>query len=192
MIRAALLALTLAAPAIAQTAPDQPKPEDITAATPAPAGPRDCALVEGPFRFCGTSPQFTLAPQADNADVTAYYVTPEAIQAVAIIETAGRADGLTIDALQAEALEILSVSAGIPAGDIPILGRASVTIDGQDHPNFVYFGNVDGVGIVYSNSIVLLDGAVAQFVTLDIGATTYTSRHRALHDRFVSNVQVSL
>ncbi len=176
---AILLALSL--PLQAQVVPKDG--EDETAAVP-------CPLILTPIRFCGASPEFVLTPQNDNADVTSYYATPEGIQAIAIVEELGINDGLTISSLQSAALEILSQSSGQVVSKIPILGRASVTIAGTTWPNFVYSGTIDGISIVYSNSIVLFDDSLAQFVTLEVGVTTYSPRHRDLHTRFLANVQV--
>lgn len=177
-----LMSLCIAAlPAMAQVVPKDG--EDATADVP-------CPLLLAPVRFCGTSPEFVLTPQTDNADVTSYFATPEDIQAIVVAEPLGLRDGLTIPTLQSAALQILSQSSGQVPAEIPILERASVMIAGQDWPNFVYSGTVDGFPIVYSNSIVLFDGSLAQFVTLEIGVTTYSPRHRDLHSRFLANVQV--
>ncbi|WP_224814813.1 hypothetical protein [Hasllibacter sp. MH4015] len=182
-----LLLGVLASPLTAQLVPKDG--DDVAADGAQPAAP--CPVVSGPFRFCGNSPQFTLTPQGDNADVTAYYVTPEAIQAVAVIEPLGSQDGLTIASMQQSALQILSQSTGTSPGTIPILERGTLDVSATSRPNFVYSGVVDGTPIVYSNTIVLLDQSVAQFVTLDIGARAYTDRHRELHARFLSNIQVA-
>ena len=184
-IAVALLSAGLAGGPLGAQAVPQPKNPEV-----APAEAATCPAVRGPFRFCGAPPQFTLTPQADNAEVTAYFVTPEAIQAVAIHEPLGLRDGLSVPLLERGALRILANAAGITPEAIPILARNTVLIDGTPQSNFVYTAFLDGANIVYSNSMVLLQDQLMQFVTLDIGATTYTDRHRELHERFLSHVRV--
>lgn len=149
-----------------------------------------CPLIVSPVRFCGASPQFVLTPQNDNAEVTSYFTTPEGIQAVAIVEDVGVNDGLTLPGLQDAALEILSATTGEAIADIPILRRTSLIVAGVPRPNMVYRGMLNGQPIIYSNTIVLMEDTVAQFVTLETGAMTLTPRHTDLHLRFLANVQV--
>lgn len=179
-----LLALTVPLP-VSVNAQVVPKDEEDEAAVV------PCPVVTGSVRFCGTSPEFVLTPQTDNAAITSYYATPEGIQAIIIAEPLGLQDGLTIPALQSAALEILSMSSGQVPSEIPILERSNVTISGTSWPNFVYSGTIDGFPIVYSNSIVLFADNLAQFVTLEVGVTTLSPRHRDLHARFLANMQVA-
>ncbi|MBL4628504.1 MAG: hypothetical protein JKY00_10795 [Roseicyclus sp.] len=194
MIRAllprAFLSVALIALAGVASAQGVPKPDDVPSAT-APVQSTLCPYIVSPFRFCGVPPEFVLTPQNDNPDISAYFATLEDILALVIVEPFGISTGFTIPGLQDAALEVLAAEAGIPASWIQILERTTVPIAGAEQPNLVYSGVVDGVAIVYSNSIVLLDNALAQFITLEFNVTTYTPRHRDLHTRFLANVQVT-
>lgn len=186
MAAAALLAaVSLASAALAQQAP-KPDVADLNGTSP-----DACPLVAPPVRFCGTAPTFTLTPQSVNSELNAYYETPDGIQALIIVENLGRADGLTIPGLQQGALEVLSRATGQPAESHPVLERATIPVMGMPSSNFVYRGVVDGVPIVYSNTMVLQDHSISQFVTLEFDVTIYSPRHRDLHTRFLGNIQVS-
>ncbi|MEX3015400.1 hypothetical protein [Gymnodinialimonas hymeniacidonis] len=170
-------------PALAQVAP---KDGDL----PMP-GSAPCPLIAEPVRFCGTSPQFVLTPQADNAEITSYFATPLGIQAIAVVEPIGRTNGLTIERLQDVALQNLAAASGAPVETIPVIQRGQLIIAGGPHPNFVYRGTVDGEMYVYSNSMLLMEDSVAQFVTIESGVTTYSPRHRSLHLQFLDQMQVT-
>lgn len=185
VIRASLLPSLFAAVAVSAAAQQAPKPdEEALDGTSSDA----CPLVVAPVRFCGTGPAFTLTPQTDNPDVTAYYATPEGIQALMIIEPLGTADGLTVPDMQASALQILSGATGQPAESQPILGRSTIPVMGIPSPNFIYRGVVGGIPIVYSNTMVLREHTVSQFITLETGVTTYSPRHQDLHTRFLGQI----
>ncbi len=187
--RVAALSILFAVPAMAQVAPkDGDLPQQPGAEI---AGAAPCPLIVEPVRFCGTSPNFVLTPQSENSEITSYYETPEGIQAVAVVEPLGRNDGLTVAAMQQAALENLSQASGVPVSSLPVIERGSNLIAGVSQPNFVYRGTVEGVAYVYSNSMVLMDNAVAQFVTIEVGVTTYSPRHSSVHLRFLEQVQVA-
>ena len=189
MIRAvALAALLLATPALAQVSPkdgDLPRAgNDVVAAAM-------CPLIAEPVRFCGLAPEFVPVPQSADDPTTAVFDTPQGLQALAMIENIGRDDGLTVARLQGVALENLSQAAGVPVSDLPIIQRGTLIVGGMTQPNFVYRGTVDGQMYVYSNTIVLMAGSVAQFVTVERDVTTYSPRHRSVHLRFLEQMQVS-
>ena len=179
--------IALAGAASAQVAPN---PDDVPSAT-APVQSTPCPFIASPFRFCGVPPEFVLPPQNGPPDISAYFATLENFQTIVFVEKSGILDGLTIPVIQDFALETLTTAAGIPVSSIPVLSRSSLTIAGIERPNLVYSGVVDGVAVVYSNSIVLLDNAVAQFITLELDVPSYSPRHRNLHARFLANVQLT-
>lgn len=187
MIRSAILTLTLlcAGPSFAQFV--DPKGGDEAADGAA----SDCRALGASVRFCGSPPDFTLTPQTINSDLTSYFETPEGIQAATVIEEVGTADGLTMADVQNAALENLALAAGMPVSEVPVLSSGSVIIAGVPYPNFVYRGVVDGDMYVYSNSMILMENAVAQFVTIEQGVTTYSPRHQTVHFRFLEQVQVA-
>ncbi len=178
-----LVVAALGAPAFAQISP---KDGDL----PMP-GSAPCPLIAEPVRFCGTSPQFVLTPQSDNSEITSYYATPQGIQAIAVVEPIGRADGLTIERLQEVALENLAAAANVSVESLPVIQSGQLIIAGGPHPNFVYRGTVDGEMYVYSNSLLLMENSVAQFVTIEGGVTTYSPRHRSLHLQFLEQMQIN-
>ena len=167
-------------------------PANLSAQTaPKPDDAQPCAPISSDFRFCGAPPEFTLTPQDDNAAVTAFYTTPEGLQVAIIVEELGISDGLNVTGLQEAALTILSQASGTPPPNIPILERRNLVVDGVPRPNFVYRDTVGGQTFVYSNTIVLLDDSVAQFITIDPGQMVMTGTHRDLHMRFLANSQVN-
>jgi hypothetical protein len=183
MIRAAALTLALvcAGPVWAQS--DDPKGEDAGANT-------SCRDLGPMIHFCGTPPDFVLTPQSIDSDVTSYFETPEGIQVAAVIEPLEATDALTIEDLRQAALLNLSQASGTPVDQVVVLSQRTALIEGVPHTSFVYRGTVDGEMYVYANSMVLLPGVAAQFVTIEAGVTTYSPRHESVHNRFLQDVQV--
>lgn len=150
----------------------------------------DCATIDGPFRFCGSMPSFEMIPAADDSGLSAFYMTPEGIQAIAIIEDVGLNHGLTLADLRQSALEIVAEAAGVSIREITLVERSTVMVRGQVQPNFVYSTNIDGTVYTYSNTMIILPDTVAQFITVDTGTSNYTPRHRDVHNRFLSGLQI--
>lgn len=146
----------------------------------------DCNLVSKSVQFCGEGLGWTKF-DAPNPQVTAAYRRNDRQYGQFVIENLGTADGLTLDAMRGLVLEF----AKQVSGDTPtIVATSDGEMNGQPTATIVYQLKIQGLEIVFANTLLLGDHLALQVQTYEISTKTFSDGHKKLHDEFVANTKV--
>lgn len=148
-----------------------------------------CQFSSGPLRFCGAPSIWRTMPESGNPDIDAFYQLNEQTFAMVILEGLGRAAGVTQENLQSVVLRNFAMRVQMNPAQVPVLEVTDTLLDDQPVRTIVYAGAVDGLPLVFSNTLLLLDGHNAQLITYSIGQT-FTPAHRAAHGQFLSDIAI--
>ena len=78
---------------------------------------------------------------------------------------------------------------GIPVEQVPILDRREDVVDGAAYPTLVYFAEINGLPIVYSNTIASLPRRTVQVLTYAVGKNL-TAAMTNIHSEFLAEVRI--
>jgi hypothetical protein len=148
-----------------------------------------CQFSSGPLTFCGAPSIWRTMPESGNPDIDALYQLNEQTFGMIILEGLGRAAGVTAENLQAVVLGNFAMRVGIDRAQVPILEVAELDVDGRRLRTIVYTGSVDGLPLVFANTLLLLDNHNAQLITYSLGQA-YSDAHRAAHLQFLSEMSI--
>lgn len=157
--------------------------------TDRPSGADDCRAVALGVSFCGAPGTWRASPPP-NADVAAQYRYDDRHYSQFVIEGLGSEDGLTRDFMRNAVLQIAASITGTPVADIPVFGIEPAEVDGKAGETILYLVSVDGVSVVYSNTIVSMPRRTVQAMSFAIGGE-YTDELADVHRQFLSNVRIS-
>jgi len=150
---------------------------------------KDCQFSSGPVEFCGSAMTWRTMPDSGNPDIDAFYQYSERLFAMIILEGLGRNAGIDEEAFQSITLTNFASRTGTTAEDVPVLSVEDGELSGQDVRTLAYSGSVDGLPLVFANTLLLLDGHNAQFITYSIGQE-FTEEHQNLHAQFLSDITI--
>jgi len=149
----------------------------------------DCLFNEPPITFCGAPSIYENVLMTGNPDVDAMYRVSDTTFAMLIVEGFGENLGITEDSLAEIVLENLGMAMGVPGSQVTVLERSTTRIGNQDYPTIVYSGDINGLPIVYSNTLVVQPERNAQLITYELGET-YSEDHRRVNERFLSAIEI--
>ncbi|MEM7722285.1 MAG: hypothetical protein AAF376_07910 [Pseudomonadota bacterium] len=150
----------------------------------------DCTFVDHPISFCGDTSVFVPVRDSGNPDVDAMFRVSDRLFAMLIVEDFGRDVGVTEEALTQIVIENLASAAGVSTADIRILETEDARVSNTNRPSIVYGGELDGVSIVYANTLVVEADHSAQLITYSIGST-YSDAHRRVNERFLQAIRIA-
>ena len=113
-------------------------------------------------------------------DATAY--------ALIIIDEVGTADGVTFASMRDVKLSNAAQAANIPTRQVAVHGAATTYLLGQTTEQTVYSVPINGIDVLYSNTVMLLENETIQFVTYTIGPSRH-DRFGDVHASFLSLLQ---
>ena len=192
MIRVLVLILALFGPGVAIAQSPAPKPGSnppSPTTEPATTATRACVVISNPFEFCGGASDFMQTDQQLNADVAAFFRTRAGFVAAIVVDPRADLRGATLPDLQAAVLTNLARGTGSRPEEITVVEQNALVIDGRPRPTLIYFGQIDGVDYVYSNTFIVLDEIVGQFITIEPNVDTFTEEHRLRHAEFLDLIE---
>ncbi|MEJ6394499.1 hypothetical protein V8J82_14625 [Gymnodinialimonas sp. 2305UL16-5] len=148
-----------------------------------------CQTIDDAFQICGAETIFAESLFEGLDAIDAVFNTSDGLQAIAIVEQAEDGSDLSISTLQQDALGVLAEAAGVDVTEIAVIERSAHLLEGASHPTLVYRSVVDDVSYVYSNTIVVTDDTIAQFITAEPGAAVLSATHRTTHTRFLAQIE---
>jgi hypothetical protein len=148
-----------------------------------------CRFSSGPLAFCGAPSIWRTMPETGNPDIDAFYQLNEQTFGMIILEGLGRAAGVTAENLQAVVLGNFALRVGIDRAQVPVLEIDDLDVDGRPLRTMVYSGSIDGIPLVFANTLLLLDNHNAQLITYSV-AQVYSDAHRAAHLQFLSEISI--
>jgi hypothetical protein len=147
-----------------------------------------CKQLDLGLSFCG-SPDVWGPTEMPNPDVHSAFRHDDRLYGLFILEAIGFDDGATLDFYKKTALNNAAAVSGLKSEDVPVFEVTPATVGTERGETIVYGLTVDGLSAVYSNSIIVLSDRSFQISTFEIGSQ-FTDRHRALHNEFLSLVQI--
>ncbi len=156
-------------------------------AEPGPTGA--CLPVSGSVEFCGIPAEWKPVPKQGVFSIL--YRHDDRTIGGFIAERIGSADGMSFAVMSKGILAQVGALAGTAPEMVPVLSTSDDTVSGFRATTMVYGAKIEGVSLVYANSIVVGVHDLVQVVTWEIG-TDYTEAHRAAHADFVNDTRLTL
>lgn len=147
-----------------------------------------CRNVAGAVSFCGNRTKWEPVQPA-NGDIAKQYRFDDRHYAMMIVEGLGSDDGMTTEFMRKTILQNAALATNQTAADIPILDTFTATVAGEDFDTIVYSLRVDGLPVVYSNTIVTRPRMTLQAISFGIGQS-FTAQHADIHREFLSEVRI--
>ncbi|MEL7232206.1 MAG: hypothetical protein AAGJ85_06820, partial [Pseudomonadota bacterium] len=118
-------------------------------------------------------------------DATAGYRYDDRNYAMIIMEDLGMKDGLSLEFMRQTVIENAATGSGVPVSDILIISSVDTVFDEKQASRIIYSTNVDGLDLVYTNTIVSEDHRTAQLITMAIAAS-HDEKQTELHQKFLN------
>ncbi|MBT8409486.1 MAG: hypothetical protein KJN93_07665 [Alphaproteobacteria bacterium] len=147
----------------------------------------DCKSLSDTLAFCGEASGWT-ATRPPAPDIIAQYQYDDRNYAQYVLEAVGGDDGMTIEFMRDAVLQNAAAASGVAATDIPVLDVIDVELTGYGGTTVVYVVTINGLNLVFANSIVVADAQSLQAMTFSVGKS-YTDAHKALHASFLSHTR---
>lgn len=147
----------------------------------------DCTTIESDVSFCGLAGGWQRTT-SNNGDAKAVFRKNDRSYGMFIVEALGSADGMTSETMRGLVVGNAADAAGIQAKDVPVLSVTPATIDGHAATTVVYAIRLNGLNLVYSNTIITEPKRNIQAVTFGIG-TELTEEMTEDHRQFLAAVQ---
>ena len=151
-----------------------------------PSTPAACEAVTPTVQFCGAALGWTTTPPA-SAEINASYRIDARHYAQYLIEDLGSDDGLTADFMRQVVLD----NAQMATGNTPeVIDVQSVTLGALSGDTVVYKVKINGLDVVFANSVFVQPKRVMQIMTYAIGGE-FTPQHAGYQADFLSNTKLA-
>jgi|GEM_PF-1606695 len=148
-----------------------------------------CVPINTVLTFCGTI--FDWRPLGTTGtDFTRQFRHDSRSYAGIIHEELGAADGMDMEFMRNAVIEIAAMATGTRPEDVAIHDVRNETVDGQPGETIVYGANIQGLDVMYQNTIVNAPHHNLQFVVWTIGADL-TETNVALHKAFLDAQRIT-
>ncbi|MEX0339763.1 MAG: hypothetical protein AB3N11_12075 [Arenibacterium sp.] len=147
-----------------------------------------CINYQHGVSFCGLGDGWDIT-RSNNADAVASFTWYDRVFGMIVAEGLGATDGLVLDSLREIVLGFIAEEQGINTSDVPVLSEEAVEIDGRPAKTLVYKGVINGLNLIYFNSIMSLPHRTFQFVTFTVG-TDVTDDQKAAHAALIGNIRI--
>jgi len=148
-----------------------------------------CETVHEFVDFCATNTNWKPWPGA-KFDFDKLYNHDERHFAGLIVEKLGTVDGMTKEGMINSVLSIAADASKTSVEEIPVHSVTETKTDDVDGMQVVYGAKIDGLNVVYANSITVQEALTIQVVTWAIGKE-FTPVHQDLHKDFNGGVQIN-
>ncbi len=147
----------------------------------------DCFAMTGPYVFCG-KPLGWGATTKLSPDAAASFRLDDRNYGAVIREGLGTNDGFSLEFMEKAMITNLATAAGLGEADIPTYSSEDFEIFGIPARRVVYGGVINGLSVIYYNTVWVSDAETIQFFTFTIGEEP-TDDAMALHVNSIQAVQ---
>ncbi|MEM1087320.1 MAG: hypothetical protein AAGH90_06290 [Pseudomonadota bacterium] len=148
----------------------------------------DCDTLSATISFCNEGSAWK-AEDIGAPDALQTYVYGDKFAAIMIEDNLGSNDGITVDAIEKFAIDNAATAGGVSVDQVKRLGKRNVKLGGSNAREISYAVNVDGLDLVYVNTLVVRDEWTYQFMTYSLGLVV-TPQHKTLHDQFIDDIEL--
>lgn len=147
----------------------------------------DCFNVVGPYVFCG-KPLGWGATTKLSPDAAASFRLDDRNYGAVIQESLGTNDGFSLEFMQKAMITNLATAAALGEADIPVYSADDFDLFGIPARRVVYGGVINGLPVIYYNTVWVTDVETIQFFTFTIGKEP-TEEALKLHIDSIAAVQ---
>lgn len=147
----------------------------------------DCKSLSNTLAFCGETSGWT-ATRPPAPDIIAQYQYDDRNYGQFVLEGVGSDDGMTMEFMRDAVLQNAAAASGVGAADIPVLDVMDAELSGYGGTTVVYRVTINGLNLVFANSIIVADAQSLQAMTFSVGSN-FTEAHKALHAAFLSHTR---
>ncbi len=147
-----------------------------------------CLSIKSGIEFCEVSGSWAKTRSSSNEDSSAEFRYDDKNYGMVIVEEVGADDGMGLEFMKSVVVDNFAGAAGISKEDVLVLAVEDGSVSGKSSSMVVYGGKVDGLPLIYSNTIVSEPSRTSQFVTYSI-ERELSEEHRRLHNEFLSAVR---
>ncbi|MCP5072418.1 MAG: hypothetical protein GY947_03880 [Rhodobacteraceae bacterium] len=148
-----------------------------------------CKRLHSKLEFCG-DPEFWRSSTPPSPEILAQYRHDDRNYAQVILEDLGSDDNVNAEFMRGAVIENAAAATGGTTDDVAILDVVEMTFNGQPAETVVYHVKINGLDVVFANTIVISKRTTLQAMTFSV-ASTYTDEQRRLLDRFLSKLKLS-
>lgn len=149
-------------------------------------GDVSCQKIATTLSFCGNP--FKWKPTgASNDDITAMFRADDLNYGMVIYEGLGLNSGMSRTQVQSIAQEYAAAASQMSVSQVPVFGIVPVTVADHDTETLYYAASIDGLHIVYANTVLVGASDTAQIVTYEIADDindAFKIRHKDFLDSF--------
>ncbi|MEL6435385.1 MAG: hypothetical protein AAFP99_01190 [Pseudomonadota bacterium] len=147
-----------------------------------------CSSISRGVSFCGDKATWTPLDRAPGA-ASAIFHHSDTNYGVFIVEDFGTKDGASTALIREAIIQNAAGGAGIAPSEVPILTSYAVAVDETSAETIVYTVNLNGVDIVYANTIIVSEDRSVQAMTHVFGQE-FTEAHQSLHAEFIGATEL--
>lgn len=151
-----------------------------------PSAPGACQDVAPSVQFCGSALGWATTPPG-SPEINAAYRIDARHYAQYLIEDLGSDDGLTAEFMRQVVLDNAQMATGITPEVIDVLPVKLGALSGD---TVVYKATINGLDVVFANSVFVEPKRVMQIMTYAIGSE-YSSQHADYQAEFLANTKLA-
>lgn len=148
----------------------------------------ECESLTPSLSFCGATTGWHRLNNHD-PELTAQFRLDDRTYAIFIAEDIGAADGMSLGLLKDAAIENFAFGANISPSEVTVFDVYSENNHLGDIETVVYGGKIQGLDIVFKNSISLKKNRSYQMATYRVDAVP-TEAHDTIHRNFLDKIAV--
>ncbi len=148
----------------------------------------DCSVVAKDITFCSNSDGWEKVSNA-SADAAASFRLDDRNYGMVIDEALGIEDGMDKEFMTGAVIYNVAVGAGITESEVVTMDIDDGTLFGRDARTIIYGAAVDGLDVIYVNSILFSKNRTIQMVSYSVGREL-TDQQIETHQSFVSTIDI--
>ena len=152
------------------------------------SGEAGCSPIAKGITVCPGNEGWMKASNA-SADAAATFRLDDRNYAMIIDEKLGVADGLNKEFMTKAVITNVAIGANIPESEVLTMNIEDGQLFGRDKRTITYGAPIDGLDVVYVNSVVFSENRTLQILTYSIGKV-FTDEMGANHQSFISTIKV--
>lgn len=146
--------------------------------------PSSCQAVKDTISFCGQNGGWTQVSNGDK-DIAAQFRLNDRTYGMFVVEELGSDDGMNEDFMLDIVVKHAADVAGVQKKDIVTIGPDATMVDGRPGKSITYFAKMQGLPLVFTNTVVVDKHRTVQVATYSVGGTL-TDEMKLNHKNFLA------
>ena len=147
-----------------------------------------CTVFDLGLSFCDADSPWQRT-DFESSEVAAQYRVDDRHYSQFVIEGLGALDGFTPEFMRRAVVDNAAAAAGGDATAVAVLDVSDETVDSIPGETIIYHTVIDGLNVVYFNTVIILDAITYQLISFSINRDI-TERHIELHDDLIARLRI--